>query len=372
MLMKKSYLIGLAGAAFLLGATPIHAASFVGTSDKNATVTINQPVADDLFVASRTVSVDESVAGEAFVAGNSVTIRQSVGRSIFAAGNSVSIEKGSSYNTFAAGNTVTLKGTYAHDVYVMGSSVSLDDSTVIKGSLYAAATDLTLRGTITGDVKASAATINSSAVIGGNFKAWDDSLSFSAGSIGGNLAYTSANTATGLSNIKITGTTEQTEPSKTSPFTEFLDWGISALGVLLLGLLLIYLLPKKLEDVDTDILSTWSSRFGQGFATLFLVPIIAIIGFVIAVGWQVSFVLLALYIASLFIAYVIGVLAVGNWIIKRTRMAHTNWAALVIGILAISVLTSLPGVGKLFSFLFFICLFIPSLGFLVARLRNRA
>lgn len=361
----KKLLIPLFACLVLASGVSLTSAASYTTGDNP---TISESVSDDVYVSGSNVTVSAPVLGELFAAGDKVTVSQKPSRSVFAAGNTVTLSSGSGYNVFAAGNEVTIKGEIAHDVFVVGNRIIIDPSTVINGTLHIAGNDLTIAGQIKGNVEASGSTITSNAVVGGNFKGDMGNLTFTGGSIGGNLDYKSPADAKGLSTVTVAGTTTRSDQDYNASGMTYSDWLWAGLATLVTGLALIFLMPRKLEDEMTTITSQWRKSFGWGFLTLIVTPIVAALLIATMIGMPLGFVLIAAYAIALYVAGVIGQILVGSWLLKRfknapikTHKQHLIWS-LIVGIVVVSLITTIPLLGSIIAFLLFIIVFVPALG----------
>jgi len=329
------------------------AASFNVAPDQNSSATVNSAVNDDAFVVGNTATVSAPVSGEIFAAGATVNLSDFGGRSIFAAGNNVTVSKGTAYDAFVAGSTVTLSGTYGHDVYVAGSTVVISPNTIINGDLRVGGSDVTLGGTVSGSVFASV-----------------NKLTFTGGAIAGSLKYQSSKDATGLDKVTIAGSTTRTEPPATSGAGRW-DWVSKFLGafmaILALGAVLMLGKPKTLDAVYTEARGHWGSNFGRGIAFLILVPIVGIILLATGIGWQIAMVLGAAYVAILVLAYAGSAIFLARFLFEQSANKVSPWMYVLLGALAVSLLSALPTVGGLIGFIYFVAVVLPTMGALAKK-----
>lgn len=366
-LIRVSMSIGLT--VGLLGlAVPVMAAITVGG---NPDASVGSAVNDDLFSAGQSVSVTAPVHGELFAAGQTVTISQRPDRSLFVAGQTVGVPNGAGYNAFVGGQTVTLAGEYGHDVYAAGTNVVLDSTAHVHGSVYLLGSTLTLHGTIDGQLHVSGQTVSSDAVIGQGATIEGGALSFSGGSIGGDLRYTTSKLATGLDRVSVKGTTKHVAVSRTSSGQA--NWGTVSLAavasemvmvflsLLVVGSLVVALLPNRMHATITEATSAWGRSMLTGLVVLIVGPIA--IGTVLAtvIGWPVALILGGLYGAALVASTVIAPIALGSLLMKSEKDVRP-WRALFAGAAIIAVTGSLPVVGWLPHLVIFIGLTLPLFG----------
>ena len=367
-------LSGAAALLFLCVAPHSQAApSFIVPTEQQNTATLSMATKDDAFVAGNVVSVIAPVGGELFAGGNTISVTQRVGRSMYLAGSTVTIEQGSEYNTFAVGNTVVLSGTYGHDVYVAGNTVTIKDGTVIDGDLRIAGSVVSIAGTIKGAVYVAGSQVNSSATIGNSFSGEGGAFSFSGGSIAGNLSYQSTQNATSLDRVSVSGKTQRTDPpqpSKAPLYLTVLGWAGSLLSVFILGAFALLLFPKKVESLPEEIAKNWSKGAAYGIVALIAGPISVGIAFATVVAWNVGLILLALYVCGLLVAQTVANIVLGRLILQRFKGQHSQWLALVVGLVVMGLVTAIPLVGWIFSTAFFFGLIVPTLGFFAAGVRK--
>lgn len=348
-----------------------HAATFLGSTQKNQPgIAITTPITDDVFVAGSSITTSAAVTGELFGMAGTVSIGAPVSRSVALVASSITLDSGAGYNAYLVGSSITLDGTYGHDVYVVGSSVTIKKTAVIKGSLYVAGASATIDGTIAGNVYTASAQTTSGATVGGDFKGSDGFFTFTGGSIGGNLTYTSKQVATDLNKVSVAGNVTKHEPSSRSDVS-FLGWLLtilwSVLSVFVLGAVLIGFFSKQLDAAHAEVSTQWAASFARGFLVLILGPALAVLGFTILFGWQVSLVLIALYIAFLVLAYGYAVTFLGRWLLHKTTVHESRWYDLIVGALALAIASSVPVLGVIVGIIFFFAIYIPSLGTFVSR-----
>ena len=349
------------------------AAVYTSGSDQQGNATLSEQTNDDAFIVGNTVGISAPVGGELFAAGNTVSVTKRPSRSIYVAGNVVSLDQGSAYNAFVAGNTVTLNGTYGHDVYAAGNTVIIKEGTVIDGDLRVAGSVVTIAGTIKGSVYASANQITNSGIIGGSFSAKGGTCTFVGRSIAGDLNYQSANVATGLTKVVVSGKTMRSDPpqpARPSASVNVFAWLISLVSTFILGAFLIALIPKRMEQQAAGVRANWGKRAAVGGVSLIIIPILIMLAFATIIGWKVGLVLLVLFALLLLVGYIFAVILLGQIILQRFGKKQSLWLSLVVGLVSVSVLSAIPLIGGLISLLFFIGLVLPSFGFLILSMRR--
>ncbi len=337
------------------------AAQFAGGD----TYSLSNQINDDLFVGAQKLTISAPILGELFAAGNSVDVAKRPGRSVYAAGQTITVSDGAGYNVFAAGNQVTIKGTIDHDVFVAGNSVVIDPSAIIKGSVWAAGNQVSLNGKIDGSVNVSGTSVSSSAVIGGSVTAESPGLSFTGGSIGGDLTYKASQDAQGLSKVTIAGKTVKAEPTAKSATVNSKRKALlySILSMIVMGAAFVLLVPHKITAIHDMLTKSWSSSLLTGLLTLVVTPIVAIILMVTTIGLPLGLIMLVLWFIALYMATITAQIIVGKLLLDRLNVKQQNWwLALVVGIVLTQLLFMIPVIGGILGAVFFIAVVLPTLG----------
>jgi hypothetical protein len=259
---------------------------------------------------------------------------------------------------------VVINSTVAGDVVAAGGSVELSPEADVGRDLVVGAGDVQINGNVGRDVRlgAGAATINGT--VGGDVEAdLGEGLTLGpATRIEGDLAVTSPREIGVAQGATIVGNTVYEQPTTSVFWVRARDTaGIRVLqdivsrvqwflGTALVGLLLLWLVPRTLEGTsETVIRSPWSS-LGLGVAVLILAPIVIVIAAVIAIiiggfaGAPVAVVPTAAYLALLALtAPVIGLL-IGRYLLGRLRgpRPFAAWQALLLGVLILALIGLVP------------------------------
>lgn len=373
--MPRHFILGVCltlVAGLIAIAQPASAAVIKGADS----LTSNEVISDDAFLAGNTLNIQEAVEGELFAAGQTVSVSGMPGRSIFAAGNTVELTAGSSYNSYLAGSVVKLSGTYKHDIYVFAGDLTIAPGTIIEGELHAFANNVTLAGTIDGDATIEATTLTSDAVIGGSLTGTIRNLTFTGGSIGGDLKYTSKDEATGKALVTVGGMTQRYEPATQGQnnWNIFLDF----LATLLFIAFVLLISPRRSRDAQHMLEKGWGRSLAIGAVATIAIPGITLLFFSTIIGWRVAVVMLALYVVLLMVSGVYGMFALGKQVTKSIShpffRAQGNWPMFVtaaIGALIVAILTAVPGVAIFAMLAFWIAFAMPSVGAIVQLITDQ-
>lgn len=347
--------------AILAIAAPMTAQAYVAR--EGASLNISREVNDDLIVSGQSVTVDAPVSGELVAAGQDTQIKTRPSRSIWAAGNTVTISQGAGYNVFAAGNTVRINGTIEHDAFVAGQNIIIEEGARIRGTLYVAANSLTINGAVDGNVRFTGQALTSGATLGGDVRAQAETITFTGGSIGGTFAYAEGAAVTGQDRVTITGETETFVADVYTRDDRFADWLWAALTAFVTGAALLLLMPHKVRDSVQFVFESWGRAFLIGLGGLLLIPALIFLLIITFVGLPLAIVLALLAGIMVYFATIIAQIAVGTYLLRLFKFQPVNWlAALLVGVLVVSLLSLVPQIGVFLVLALFIGVTIPVFG----------
>jgi hypothetical protein len=274
------------------------------------------------------MSADETLTGGLVAAGANVEILGKLGGGLKAFGA----------NVLSAGDVRGALRSYGANVILAGK---------YRDKVKAAAANLTLSGTFDGDVNVRAARI----------------IVTPTAVIKGNLIYASADLIV-QKGARITGEVVQRQLVLKKQWIEkwgrrgimamipvgVFFWLISIVALIIVGLLINYLFPKKTDAVISTISQPLWKNLWSGFIFLVVVPMAIIVAFITVVGIPAGIIAgilygIAIYISTIYIGVWIGRKILGY---LKTSMATTFVWPLVVGIIVIGLLTLIPIVGCFF------------------------
>ncbi len=274
------------------------------------------------------MSADETLTGGLFAAGANVEILGKVGSGLKACGANVVSSGDVKGELLACGANVVLAGRYHSKVRAGGAN-------------------LTLSGTFDGDVNVRAAriTVTPTAVIKGN------------------LIYASADLIV-QKGARITGEVVQRQVMVEKQWIEkwgrqgikamipvgIFFWLISLAALIIVGLLINYLFPRKTDAVISTISQSLWKNLWSGFIVLVVVPMAIIVSFITVVGIPAGIIAgilygIAIYISTVYIGVWIGRKILGY--LKKSMATAFFWP-LVVGTIVIGLLTLIPIIGCFF------------------------
>ncbi|MGB3904903.1 MAG: hypothetical protein WBB22_08280 [Anaerolineae bacterium] len=418
--------VGLVLLVTVLLAGPVLAAEF----ETGDVVVIDEDVDDDLYVAAGKITVNSTIHGDLIAVGGELTVNGVVEGDFWGAGGKVHINGTVADDARIAGSDLRLGsgGRVGDDLFAAGFGFAGEPGSTVASDVYVAGYQALLGGEIAGDVQLGVAGLEITGRIEGDVKAeveepdpefeqwsffmtmWNPymparligpGLSIAEeAQIDGELTYTSPVTVeipdevVGGAIVYQTPVPEEVEapeveipevPAGALTLAAIVGWFVSwVLGIvrtfvtlLIIGVLLLWLIPKWLKEVVQHWKEKPAHSFGWGVAAvlaffvavplLFVVMIILdiILGLVTLGGLigpitgiimvlegalVVGFWIISVYITKIAFSYLIGWL-----ILKRTASAWVEKAMglipLLIGLAIFVLVRSIPILGGLFSLL---------------------
>ncbi|MFC6837362.1 bactofilin family protein [Halomarina ordinaria] len=237
----------------------------------------------------------------------------------------------------AFGGSVDVDGRVDGDVNAFGGTVDVGPEGVVGGSLEAAGGDVTIAGQVDGDATVGAETVRltDTAAIGGDLE-YDGTLERSEGA-------TVDGTVTQSDSVSV-------EPVPVDPrVADLVGTVYTFLASLLFGALLLLVLPGFSRRVATTALDAPLRSGGVGLLVLFAVPLVLVLFAITIVGLPITFLGAFLFVLVAWMGSVYGRVAVGAWLLRFADVRN-RWAALVVGLLVVGVLTLVPILGGLVEF----------------------
>jgi len=308
---------------------------------------------DNLYAVAGSVVITGTVNGDVLTAGGNITTSGSVSGDMAVAGGNLSI-----------GSDV------AGDVRAVGGNVNISKS--IGGELVAAGGQINIMPglTIGKDVSIAGGTVYIDGVINGNLKVAANQIKFGPNAVvNGKFDYYSESTATFNQGAVVKGETnfhKVTMPSregvvKVGVGFNIVGWVIKMLMTIVAVLVMIYFFrPQTAALLEAPIANFWKEAL-RGFIVLVVVPIAIIISFITVVGVLVGLIALLFYILFIILASIFSALVFAKLCLKylfKKENYQLNWWIAVASILVMGVITIIPFVGWIISFI----LFLSSLG----------
>lgn len=272
-----------------------------------------------------------------------------------------------------AEETIRLDGHYQSDVYVAAQNISISDRTIIEGDLIAGASTITVQGTVKGDVRLGAGVINlekatiekSATLFAGdifideNSTIKKDTLAFTQtlthnGTIEGNLNYGAPKTLGEESTGTIVGNTifydDDTKQEKDQSWFAFFNllwFMIQIFGLLIVGIVLIYLFKDKLLDISETMFKEANRSLIYGLLFAFATPLMVILLLFTVIGLPLALITTVFYVLFWYLSTILVGVALGQKILANQK--DPFWP-MVLGTFVFAVLKAIPIIGGFIGF----------------------
>lgn len=248
--------------------------------------------------------------------------------------------------------TVIIRGQVDGDVQAFAGTVQVPGR--IEGDLQASGGTVVVDGTVMGDVSVAAGTLAIDGTVGGDVRSASGSTRLGERSVLlGDLEYTGE--LDRHDGSRVLGSIDQRWVIQIGPVYVPPLWGwfvttFAALAHLALGALLLLAFPaysRSIADrIEREPLTTGAAGLGVlvGAPFVLLLLTLTIVGIPLAISGGVLFLLVC------WIGLVYGRFALGYLLLRRAGW-DSPWAGLVVGLVAVGVLTNVPYVGGLVQFI---------------------
>jgi cytoskeletal protein CcmA (bactofilin family) len=322
---------------------------------------------DDRFLAGEDVTLAEQVAGDAFIAGGRSHIDGRVAGDAVATGGTVDVRGEITEDLYAAGGDVRIEATVLGNARIAGGTVFLERGADIAGSVTVAGGSIEQSGHVGGNLQVFGGRVRLNGVVDGDVEVASEDIRVGPEAvIKGRLTYQGPDRPRVADGAVISGGIERSHRrwrglGEESGFGRALTGVLRTLwfaGVLLTGMLLVAVFPRFTREAAATARSDALASLGLGAALLIAVPIMALMLFVTIIGIPLGFATLMGYGLLLMLGYLTAALAVGDWLLERSRpadAANAGWRMLFLlfALVAIALLRWVPWIGNIAVLLLF-------------------
>jgi hypothetical protein len=245
----------------------------------------------------------------------------------------------------ASASAAAADGTDGDDRIVLSGSVLVDrDETA--GDIVVFDGDVTIRGNVRGDVVVFDGDVTIRGSVAGDVVAFSGLTTLGQrGRVAGDLVY-GDDKPVQAPGSSVSGEVKKFKIGDASIIGAIGLWIGFTLSLLLLGIVLLLLAPRAGEAVARTAKAKPLIAALVGLATLFLLPLIAILACVTVIGLPLGIVLLLLIIPLYTFAYLTAALVTGRLILKKATIL-----AFIVGLVILQLIALIPILGGLVGFL---------------------
>jgi len=354
--MRHRWLAALGGSivvAAVLAWLPLQAAAADLRQGNDVTVGPGETVNDDIYAGAGTISIGGTVNGNVIAGGGTITVSGNITRDLILGGGTITVTGHVGGSIIAAGGNITVNAPVAQDIVVTGGMIDVGSGATVGRDLVVAGGTATVSAPVARRVQMAAGNLTLKNKVGGDVRGQVDHLKLDGAQIAGNLDYTSNNSVELVNGASVAGATTRHTPIDRGggAGNGFLGWLRALIGILALGLILIFLLPGlSTRAIDIERAQPWAS-LGIGAAILVITPIVALVVFIVGIFlgfWWLGLLLIPLWILALAIGYVVSGFLLGRLIFAQLGWGRYHDAlALLAGLFVLAVVGIIPVIGWL-------------------------
>lgn len=323
----------------------------------------------DFFAAAQEIIISGVINGDVFMAGGNIMIDGTINGDLMAVSNNINFKGIVSDDARLAGNIILIDGLIGKNLTLGGSSVAINDKAKISGSLLAFAGNTKVQGPIGKDARIYGGQVFINNQIGRDLNgAFDELVLAPQTKILGDLDYQSSKEAQLDQGAKVFGQTIYKplvrknlwpKPFMSSRRLMPIFFGFYGLALIFkffalllafgFGFLFFYFFPKRIEKMTKIIEAHFWKSLGIGVITLMIFILLTILLLISLIGIPFIFIAfplfgLLIYFSKLFTSFFVG---------RRILGPKKNWIwSLIIGLLIYYVLSMIPVINGLTSFVF--------------------
>ena len=277
-------------------------------------ITISEPVDDDLLISGGTVTINAPVRSLTF-AGGTLVVNAPVKENLIAAGGEIQVNGPVGTDAIAAGGRIDLNGDVGGKILAAGGAVTMNGKT------------------------------RNFAVSGGKV-VMGSSSHVSGDAIIGSSDYTPGGMVEGKITTETHDTPDTTE--KVGDLLSFLFTVIQilfAIGMLILGIILILLIPGPVTRVTSALSTEPLLSLIIGIASLIIAGILSLILLVTIIGIPLAVMIALVTLIGLMLSSLITGAALGSLIAEKSQRPLSPLISFVIGFIILQILIFIPILG---------------------------
>lgn len=357
--MKKVFVFFLLAFVSLILAIPV----FAQTLENGEVVTLpkDKTVDSDYFAWGERVTISGTVNGDTYVGGGNVLVDGTINGDLLVGGGSVTIRGNILKDLRAAGGQVSVAGKVEGNVTAAGGNVDIQDSAQISGSVTGAGGDIKIFSPIGRGATLAGGNVTIGNSINGDILAGVGNLALTSNAQAQNVTYYSSKKADIQEGAQIKGQISQKLPPKAKEKQEtakkiltgarLIFAILSLVSSLIIGYIFTKFLPNFTNSAALRIRKNPFGMFLAGFLALVLIPILSVLLLITVVGIPIGLIALVGYTISLYLSKLFVAVAVGQVILSRDKRSQDLFLALAGGLIAYLVLTLIPVIGPIVTFL---------------------
>ncbi len=348
------------GAAAVMGA-PEAAAFELRHDEDRVVIAAGDTFSQTLIVKAEDVRIEGTIDGDLIVLAEHVRVTGAVTGSVLAVADRVDVLGRVGGTLYVAGGIVRVEGEVAGPLYGISEDMTLDESSSVAGDaatlgervrvegrigrdLFFGGDSLEVRGRVERDLKVRGEEVS---LLDGAHVVGDFDVQLPSGH--------EAEVAAGatIGGERLDGVLDWHHPERGSRWTDghfYMGNLVFLVSAFIVGMLAQLLRPGLFEG-GLPTTADFFRELGIGFVTLIVAPFAIVICFVTVVGIPVGLIALFAYLTGIFVSMIVVASLLGHAVLARDSETRPRFGtALLLGLLILTVATSLPFLGGLVRF----------------------
>lgn len=326
------------------------------------TVTFNETVPEDLYVAGETVDVQADIEGDLVVAGRNLAVNARVAGDVLAAGEIITLAAPVADDARMAGRRLMVDNQVGGHLVATGDRVHIGPDAEVSDWAWLAGREITVEGSIGPGSRLAGQTVTLSGEVRGDLIVYARQLILTPTAyIDGNLTVHSNSSPRIDDNAQIAGELNVNMEPTEQPGAEWRPgFGLFGAVLAIVTAVFIYLLfPVFMVSSAERLKGSPFKSLGVGLLALILTPVIIMLLFMTGLGAVLGLALLAVYLLMLLIGSVTGsvfLAALGLRLAGKEESAARILSAIAVAlaVIVIQIIQTVPVVGNLLTLVLFI------------------
>lgn len=352
--------------ALLFLAVPlVRAAEFIAPDSSDGNITLaSAEKHHNLYLSGQNVTVENPTTGDLYAAGGTISVEGDVEQDLVLAGGTLYLNGKVGGDVRAGGGNLNIKSAVLGDVIIAGGNVVISDKASVAGDLVVAGGTVVLNAPVTGNVIIAGGSVNIDSKLSGSVKIYSNKqvVFGSHAVVEGKVIYRGQEAAVIKDGAHVPNLEFIKQKAPTGSLKAFVTGAliIKLLAMVLAGLLLLYVLRRRVGTVVQSVYDHPWSNLGIGLIGFIVIPIACLLLLVAVVGYYVSFMVFLWFIFACLLTSLVAGIFLGTWIIKiltKKPDMTADWQAVVIGTVVFYVLWFIPVLGALLIAALFLATF---------------
>lgn len=323
-----------------------------------------EEIADgNIYANCQEMTIDGTVNGDIIALCQKIVINGTVEGDVIAFGQNIEINGEVKGNARLAGPQITINGVIGHNVNALGNDIKFTKNSAIKWDVLVAGVNGNFDGNIDGNLHGLISTASISGKVGRNINLTFDNTSTPTGDnfiitkdavIAGNINYTSTKDLKLESISSVSGQINKDVKKDTTNPNAWL-WMIfyKLSSLILIALVVLSLKKESLTMAVSKIDNKYWQSLLMGLAALILTPLVIILLMLTIVGIPLALIILAIYLSAILLSTIFGAYYLGEIFFKKLLKIKkiNNYGLAVLGLIIFTLLSVIPFIGWMVSFL---------------------